>query len=64
MHIHLDKEKCIGSGQCVLAAPEWFDQDDNGIAVVLEGTNSEGAADEVGRAAYTCPARAISVDPE
>ncbi|MFD4947642.1 ferredoxin [Streptomyces sp. NPDC058409] len=64
MRIHLDRDKCIGSGQCVLAAPEWFDQDDDGIAVVLEHDTSEDDTDEVQRAAFTCPALAIALDSE
>ncbi|MET8877942.1 ferredoxin [Nocardia sp. NPDC004604] len=62
MDIHLDRDKCIGSGQCVLAAPEWFDQDDNGIAFVLPGTVSDDTLAEVRQAEYTCPALAIAVD--
>ncbi|GAA5062064.1 ferredoxin [Streptomyces sp. SID10815] len=64
MRIHLDRDKCIGSGQCVLAAPEWFDQDEDGIAVVLVESVPEKEWDEVNRAAYTCPALAISLGSE
>ncbi|MEU6183870.1 ferredoxin [Streptomyces coeruleorubidus] len=64
MRIHLDREKCIGSGQCVLAAPEWFDQDDDGIAVVLQDDLVGDDADEVEQAAFTCPALAIALDSE
>lgn len=35
MKVHVDLPACVGSGQCVLAAPEVFDQDDEGIAVLL-----------------------------
>ncbi|MFJ2868461.1 ferredoxin [Kitasatospora sp. NPDC087314] len=65
VRINLDREKCIGSGQCVLAAPDWFDQDEDGIAVVLEEeTTSEGESEDVRLAAFTCPALAISLDSE
>jgi len=54
----LDQDKCIGSGQCVLSAPEVFDQrDDDGIAVLLEETPEEGTRE----AARICPALAITV---
>ncbi|WP_030241290.1 ferredoxin [Streptomyces sp. NRRL S-350] len=64
MRINLDREKCIGSGQCVLAAPDWFDQDDDGIAVVLEGKATEEDSEDLHHAAFTCPALAISLDSE
>ncbi|MFE2336727.1 ferredoxin [Streptomyces coelicoflavus] len=64
MRINLDRDKCIGSGQCVLAAPGWFDQDEDGIAVVLDDTASGDDEEEVDRAAYTCPALAITLDAE
>src|ERR1700757_255840 len=34
--ITVDRDKCIASGQCVLIAPENFDQDDDGIVVVIQ----------------------------
>ncbi len=64
VRINLDREKCIGSGQCVLAAPDWFDQDDDGIAVVLEGKATEEDSEDLHHAAFTCPALAISLDSE
>lgn len=30
MRILYDRERCVGSGACVFAAPEVFDQDDDG----------------------------------
>jgi ferredoxin len=35
MHVIGGREVCGGAGRCVLAAPEVFDQDDNGLVVVL-----------------------------
>ena len=31
MRVNADRESCIGSGQCVLDAPDVFDQDDDGV---------------------------------
>ena len=31
--IRIDEHKCVGAGQCVLAAPEVFDQMQQGIGV-------------------------------
>jgi 4Fe-4S single cluster domain len=33
--ITVPREKCCGTSQCVLAAPELFDQDDNGVVLLL-----------------------------
>ncbi|SEQ77557.1 ferredoxin [Lentzea xinjiangensis] len=59
--ISVDTGKCIGSAQCVLAAPDVFDQDDDGFVVVLDDSPS-GAAEAAARTARgLCPAQAISV---
>jgi ferredoxin len=50
---------------CVLAAPDWFDQDTDGIAIVRDDwVLGEEAEDGVSRAAYTCPAQAIALHLE
>ncbi|MFC9226066.1 ferredoxin [Streptomyces hygroscopicus] len=36
MRVTVDQPRCVASGQCVFAAPDIFDQDDEGTAVVLE----------------------------
>lgn len=36
MKISVDTEKCCGAGQCVLVAPEIFDQDEDGIVILLD----------------------------
>lgn len=39
MKITVDEEKCCGAGQCVLIAPEVFDQrDEDGIVALLDAT--------------------------
>ncbi|CAM5507981.1 ferredoxin [Streptomyces canarius] len=36
MKVHIDEHKCVASGQCVLVAPDVFDQrDEDGVAVLL-----------------------------
>jgi ferredoxin len=60
--ILIDEDKCIGGGQCVLAAPEVFDQrDEDGIVVLLNSRPSSESAERVERAAMLCPALAITV---
>ena len=59
--ISVDTGKCIGSAQCVLAAPEVFDQGDDGFVMVLE-ENPSGEAESTARTARgICPAQAIAV---
>jgi ferredoxin len=61
--VKIDREKCCGGGQCVLAAPEVFDQGlDDGIVVLLEERPSEDLREAVVQAADLCPARAIEIE--
>ncbi|MER5530641.1 ferredoxin [Streptomyces sp. NPDC002677] len=60
MHVELDEPKCVASGQCVLVAPEVFDQrDEDGIAFVLDEKPAEEILDDVREAVAVCPAAAI-----
>lgn len=60
MKIIVDRDKCIGGGQCVVAAPEVFDQDDDGLVLVLDAQFPDRAATTM--AARLCPARAIELE--
>lgn len=53
---------CIGSGQCVFAAPDTFDQDDDGWVLVLNEnpTDPEELA-AVKTAVQICPSRSLSL---
>ena len=60
MRVELDEPKCVASGQCVLAAPDVFDQrEDDGIAVVLTERPAAERLESVREAAALCPAAAI-----
>ncbi|MGW3008571.1 ferredoxin [Streptomyces sp. NPDC001219] len=62
MKITVDEEKCCGAGQCVLIAPEVFDQrDEDGIVVLLEPEPPHEQHDLTREAAAVCPAAAIQV---
>ena len=59
MQIEVHEDKCIASGQCVLIAEHLFDQDDDGIVVVLNSNPSADDEAAARKAASVCPARAI-----
>lgn len=61
VRISVDTERCVGAGQCVLSAPDVFDQDDHGIVMVLEEPADEPARDAARQAGMVCPSQAISV---
>jgi ferredoxin len=62
VRILVEIDRCVGGGQCVMAAPGVFDQDDDGLAVLLDDDPPADQADDVRLAARLCPARAITVD--
>jgi ferredoxin len=60
--VRVEPDVCIGAGQCVLAAPGVFDQDESdGIVILLDDRPSGGEAEEARVAARRCPVRAIQV---
>jgi ferredoxin len=62
MKVSVDRDKCVGAGQCVNAAPETFGQEEeNGIVVLLEDAPPFGRREAVQQAARLCPARAITL---
>jgi ferredoxin len=63
MKITVDEAKCCGAGQCVLVAPEVFDQrDEDGIVVLLDATPPAEQYDASREAAQVCPAAAIIIE--
>ncbi len=62
MRVTVDKDMCIGAGQCVVTAPDVFDQDDDGLVELLNQSPGEDDAEAVREAADVCPARVITVD--
>ncbi|MBK3627612.1 ferredoxin [Streptomyces asoensis] len=57
--VELEADKCVASGQCVVAAGQVFDQDDDGIAVLLADRPAPEHLDDVREAVAVCPAAAI-----
>ncbi len=61
MHIDIDHDLCVGAGQCALAAPSVFTQDDDGYSALLPGREDGGGDPMVREAARACPVSAITV---
>ena len=59
LDIKIDREACMGSGNCTFSAPGVFGLDETGIAVVLDPDAQP--ADVVAVAARGCPTQAISI---
>jgi len=63
MTVRIDKTRCIGSGQCVLAAPDVFDQsDDDGLGIVMIADPPAGLLPGVRDAVERCPAGVVSLE--
>ena len=64
MKIHFDREKCQGHGRCYALAPEVFETDDEGYAVLLlDGAEVPADKEHAARlAADNCPEYAITIE--
>ena len=62
MQVTIDQDLCCSAGQCVLAAPEVFDQsDDDGLVRLRRPSPGAGLHADVRLAAALCPSGAITV---
>jgi ferredoxin len=57
-----DRESCRGYGNCLIAAPNIFDVDDDGLVIVLKEEIAEDELSAVERAAYDCPTNSITIE--
>lgn len=59
----VDRNRCVGSAQCIQVAPEVFDQDqDDGLVIVLQPSPGGEALAAALQAERQCPAAAIRVE--
>jgi len=59
LEIEVDRELCMGSGNCGFWAPGVFDLDDDGIAIVVDA--DAAPEDKIILAAQGCPTQAITI---
>lgn len=59
MKLEADHDACIASGNCVMISDVLFDQDDDGIVVLLAEEVPEGEEDHAREAVKICPASAL-----
>jgi ferredoxin len=65
MRIVVDRDRCIGAGQCVRVADELFDQsDDDGIVLLLKQTPAAESEEAAREAVQLCPSQAIWIGAE
>ena len=63
MKIDIDFDMCDGHGECVIAAPEVFDLNEDGDTVVLLDENpDEGLRPKVAAAVKLCPLAVIKIE--
>jgi ferredoxin len=59
LEVEIDRDLCMGSGNCAYYAPGAFDIDDDGVAVVID--IKAAPEEKVLLAAEKCPTHAITV---
>ncbi len=60
LRIVIDRDRCVGSGNCLYWAPGTFDLGDDGISVVVDPAGDD--EERIRVAAEGCPTRAITID--
>ena len=59
MRVQADRDVCIQAGNCVMVADAVFDQDDDGIVVVLVDEIPDDELDHAREAVKLCPSQAL-----
>ncbi len=59
--LHVDRDRCVGSGSCEALAPDVFEVDDDGVLTVLLPGPGDDEAAAVRDAVSACPTRALSL---
>lgn len=64
MKVEADREVCIQAGNCVMVADSLFDQDDDGVVVVLVDEVPGDQEDRAREAVKMCPSQALKIAEE
>jgi ferredoxin len=59
MRVTADRERCVGTGQCELLAPDVFEVDDDGAVQVLQAEPDD--EDAARQAVQQCPTGALTL---
>lgn len=59
MNLKVDKEKCIGCGQCISICNSVFDFDDDNLAKVIQNPVNDDNKEDAIVAIESCPTEAI-----
>ena len=62
IRVVVDRDVCQDHGQCVFAAPQVFELDEEGKLVVLQEEVDESLRANVEEAADVCPTQAITLE--
>jgi ferredoxin len=61
MRVHVDLDACESHGQCVFAAPEVFEFDDDDV-ITWDATPDDALREKIEQAVRLCPVEAITTD--
>ncbi|OPX06511.1 ferredoxin [Mycobacterium sp. AT1] len=59
MKLAANRDACISSGNCVMTSEALFDQDDDGVVVILAEDVPEAEEDHAREAVHICPASVL-----
>lgn len=62
MRVSADRGVCIQAGNCVMVAAAVFDQDEDGVVVVLVDEVPDSEEKHVREAVLLCPSQALRID--
>ncbi|BAX94425.1 ferredoxin [Mycobacterium shigaense] len=63
MKVTVDQASCASAGNCVMNAPELFDQrDEDGVVVLLNDRPAPEQSEGARQAVAACPAQAIHIE--
>lgn len=57
--LEIDQDLCVGHGNCVMTAEEYFEQGDDGIVQILQREVKPEDEELVAEAVKLCPASAL-----